>query len=52
MKDTELIYRILAKVFNEVDKGLLYEKIIDFSKNDDEVIDDFISSINIKMELR
>ncbi|MCX8095439.1 MAG: hypothetical protein N3D74_04570 [Caldisericia bacterium] len=48
MKDTHLIYLILAKVFNEYDEVLLMRKIISLSKKKDEEIKEFLERIEVK----
>ncbi|MGB9749795.1 MAG: hypothetical protein ACPLWB_03020 [Caldisericia bacterium] len=45
MKDTEVIYRILAKVFDELDKRILYKKIISLSEKEDDEIEDYIDLV-------
>lgn len=45
MKDTEVIYRILAKVFDEMDKRVLYKKIISLSEKEDDEIESYINLI-------
>ncbi|HQP00654.1 MAG TPA: hypothetical protein PL042_08640 [Caldisericia bacterium] len=48
MKDTHLIYLILAKIFDEYDEVKLMKKIISLSGKKDEEIKEFLSKI--KME--
>jgi len=50
MKDTHLIYLILARVFNEYDEVLLMKKIISLSKKKDEEIKKFLERIEVKDE--
>lgn len=50
MKDTQLVYLILAKVFSEYDEILLLKKIIALSKKEDEEIKKFIKKIEVKDE--
>ncbi len=45
MKDTHLIYLILAYLFNEFDEGKLLKKILSLSKRSDEEIKEFLLKI-------
>lgn len=51
MEDTEVIYRILAKLFDEKDKKNLYKKIISLSKKDDVDIEKFIGLVKKVKEM-
>lgn len=51
MEDIEVIYRILAKVFDEIDKRTLYKKIINLSEKDDEEIERYINLVQKVKEL-
>lgn len=51
MKDTEIIYRILAKVFDELDKRILYKKIISLSEKEDDEVKRYIDLIENVKEL-
>lgn len=51
MEDTEVIYRILAKLFDEKDKRVLYKKIISLSQKDDVEIEKFIELVKKVKEM-
>lgn len=51
MEDTEVIYRILAKLFDEKDKRVLYKKIISLSQKDDFEIEKFIELVKKVKEM-
>jgi len=50
LKDTHLIYLILAKIFDEYDEVKLMKKIISLSRKKDEEIKNFLSKIKMEEE--
>lgn len=52
MKDKEVIYRILAKVFYKTDKELLYVKIVSLSEKKYDKVKGFIKSIKKVREMK
>lgn len=51
MEDTEVIYKILAKVFDEKDKKMLYKKIISLSEKEEDEVEKYICLVQKVKEM-
>lgn len=51
MQDTELVYLMLSRLFNERDKKVLYQKIISLSNKEDSEIIEILKKIKPIKEL-